>query len=153
MHFSIQILHKFLLDLQEFINNKRKLFVNRAMNSMQQNYIIKWTPNKQSQWLCPEQHSSTLNKKSVVCNHRILQIVYNFKCWHMIRLIVMATRKDLYSNDGTAVHGWESKGVQLVGWMVLSIRLTLVNHEHVLAHLNRIGHLMLSFQHFAWTAF
>lgn len=49
----------------------------------------------------------------------------------------------------TAVHGWASERAQLVGRMVLSIRLTLVNHEHVLAHLNRTEQLILFSKHFA----
>lgn len=57
--------------------------------------------------------------------------------------------KSLYLSDGPAVHDWVSKRAQLVGRMALSIRLTLVNHEHVLAHLNRIEQLMPFSKHLA----
>lgn len=63
----------------------------------------------------------------------------------VLQRLQLSKTESLYPNDDTAVHGWESKTAQLVGRMVLSIRLTLVNHEHVLVLLKRTEHLM----HFA----
>lgn len=89
----------------------------------------------------------------VVCSFKYRYIIWliaraTWKALHSQRVQLSKT-ENLYSNDGTAVLDWVSKRAQLVGKMVLSIRLTLVNHEHVLAHLNRIEQLM----HFAGTAF